>query len=222
MNLESIRFGQHQDPIYYRKGTSDEVVISSILGGREYAFPALFEPKVILDIGANIGVAAILMATIYPTATIYSFEPVKTNYDILLKNTLRFENIKTFPFGLGLARARELMYESDDPNNHGGFSLHPLGINDKKSQLIDIVYSDDFLHEMGVKEIDLIKIDTEGAEYDILHSIKLHYVKYILGELHGVRDFSLMQYLEENGFSVGIQKTMHCRISKFCAEKLLK
>lgn len=39
------------------------------------------EPKIIFDVGANMGIYSIFMAKYYPMATVYSFEPVKINYD---------------------------------------------------------------------------------------------------------------------------------------------
>ena len=48
------------------------------------------------------------------------------------------------------------------------------------------------MNDESINHVDLIKIDTEGAEYDILTSIKkelLTKTSWITGELHGNRDF---------------------------------
>lgn len=217
--LSVIRIGQHQDPLYYRKGTSDEIVIDSILSGREYPIPTTVSPKVIFDIGANIGAAAIFFAHLFPDAKIYSFEPVKENFEILKKNTDRYQNVKSFNFGLGSETSFREIFESSDPTNHGGFSLHSLGVNMSKSQMVQIKSCEEFFSENLIEPIDLIKIDTEGAEHSILTSFptdRLKNIQYIIGELHGTKDFELMAFLSQF-FDVGISKPVDSRISKFAA-----
>ena len=66
------------------------------------------------------------------------------------------------------------------------------------------------LAELGITKIDIIKIDTEGAEFDILTSIDpeiLARVQWILGELHRVRDCELLAYLVE-WFDLKVCKNM--------------
>ncbi len=50
----------------------------------------------------------------------------------------------------------------------------------------------------GIRDADLIKIDTEGVEHDILTGFPpdvLSKVTAVVGELHGVRDEELLGYL---------------------------
>jgi len=62
----------------------------------------------------------------------------------------------------------------------------------------------------------LIKIDTEGAEHDILTSIpaeSIKEVKWIIGELHGIagmqkKDFEVLTYLSDY-FEIDVRKTLH-------------
>jgi len=78
------------------------------------------------------------------------------------------------------------------------------------------------IQETGVTSIDLIKIDTEGAEYDILTSFKdefLNKTSWITGELHGNRDFELLNYLNDLGFSISLNKNIDSRLFMFNAGK---
>ena len=73
--------------LYFRDGTSDTIIINKNLNPNEkpeYQFPPM-PAKVILDIGANIGVTALRLAYQYPEATIYAFEPEPENFSILMK-----------------------------------------------------------------------------------------------------------------------------------------
>jgi len=78
---------------------------------------------------------------------------------------------------------------------------------------------DDVVRELNLARVDVIKIDTEGSEYDILTSLGhdfLGKVKWIYGELHGNRDFELLAFLSEQ-FDIGVKKTMDKRLFMFQA-----
>lgn len=219
--------------LHYRPNSSDAILIYDVLirpsravkPGKwftkklEYWVPKEVEPKVILDIGGNIGVTALYYANRYPEATIYSFEPVPSNYELLAKNTASFSNIKTFPFGLGNSNETLTIYPSSDEWNHGGFTLHQVKAKSVDGQVITVRNINEVLKELGIEEVDLIKIDTEGAEHDILTALDegtLKKAQWIIGELHGQKDFALLNYLSQF-FSVGVEKKPHRYLSFFNA-----
>ena len=75
------------------------------------------------------------------------------------------------------------------------------------------------MRELGIEFADVIKIDTEGSEYDILTSLGHEFlgkVKWIYGELHGNRDFELLAFLSEQ-FHIGVKKTIDKRLFMFQA-----
>ena len=58
-------------------------------------------PQVIFDIGANIGQSAIAFHALFPSAQIYSFEPVPDCFEELNVRTSGILNIHTFNIALG-------------------------------------------------------------------------------------------------------------------------
>ena len=185
-------------PIIYRPGTSDEAIIQTVLVDRkEYLFPT-FEPKIVFDVGANIGVTAVILANIYPKARIYSFEPVKENFDLLKENVVHYPNVAPLHMGLGDKTETRTIYASEDNANLGGFSTFIKNDRDiHLEQDINIIDVAKFCEKAGTP--DLIKIDVEGAEYEILSAIPdLQRVKWITGELHGINDYSLLGRLERD------------------------
>lgn len=75
------------------------------------------------------------------------------------------------------------------------------------------------LAENSLKEIDVIKIDTEGAEWDIPTAFPesvIRTAKFITGELHGNKDFALLEYLSR-WFEVGMRKKLSSRLFNFQA-----
>lgn len=194
-NLKQFVWRDDKPPVYYRPGTSDEAIIQTVLVERkEYTFVKM-SPKVVYDIGGNIGVLAVVLATIYPTAEVHSFEPVKSNFDIMELNTASYPNIKIHKYGLGGDTGSRRIWPSDDPNNHGGFSTT---IKNPKatSELIQIRDVASAFQEYGAPEV--IKIDVEGAEAEIFEAMpNLDRVKWISGELHGIRDFQVLDLLSK-------------------------
>lgn len=60
-------------------------------------------------------------------------------------------------------------------------------IDVEKFQIVDSISLDDFLTNNNIDEVELMKIDCEGAEYDIIYSSQLfknNIVKNIVGEFH--------------------------------------
>lgn len=91
---------------------------------------------------------------------VYTFEPVYSNYECLLKNTDGIRNI--FRHNLGLSDAEktiEIKYEKNKENNHGsGYGVESTN-GDIKTITID---------SLSLPYCGLIQLDVEGMELDVL------------------------------------------------------
>ncbi len=75
-------------------------------------FLTLLQPHFhVLDIGANVGIMAVLMARRCPQGRVYAFEPVPDNYRALQQvvGAYRLDNVSTFPLALGDRRGTVAM-----------------------------------------------------------------------------------------------------------------
>ena len=217
------RYVWRRKPIYYRPGTSDIELIYKVLlksGSKaEYSVPNWLKPRVVLDIGGNIGIASIYFAYHFPEARVYSFEPVPDNVALLRKNTAPYPNIQVCPVALGADDGGFDMNASDDPHNFGGFSFFEQGSDTQRKLRVEQRNPKTLFRELGVDQVDLIKIDTEGAEYDILTAFDqdmLRRTTWITGELHGEKDFELLAFLSP-WFEIAARKTMGKRLFMFTA-----
>ena len=204
--------------IHYRPGGSDVENITKKLLKREseYWLPPQFEPRSILDLGANIGIASIDFALRYPQASIIAVEPVAANFQLLQKNISRLQNIRALNVAVGKHDERAVLRGAGQ-----SFRTQPVSVRSKASRREETTVRDlnALLAELGITQIDLIKIDVEGAEYDVLTSLDpglLRRVKWIVGELHGVRDFALLDYLS-TWFEIDGRKTITKECWKFHA-----
>lgn len=224
--LYTYKWNNHR--VYYRPGTSDRGLVYNILIQKkkkaEYYIPDIANPTIILDIGANIGITAIWMASKFPSAKIFCFEPMQDNFNILKKNIEPYKNIAAYNFGLGATTNYVDIYANEEIENMGGFSLHQLdndgenfGTEGSVYAKIEIRNAADFISELNITTIDIIKIDTEGSEYDILTSIPqstLSNTQWIMGELHGVKNFETLRLLDK-WFSIGMKKKLKSNLFQF-------
>lgn len=186
-------------PFYFRDNTSDVQIIKENLEQSGYQFPPELDPMIILDIGGNIGATALRLSQTYKDAKVFSFEPESINFDIFKKNTVWNPSIQGFNVGLGAETKTAVLKKGEDLRSRGGYTLYEVGAGADHEE-VHILNAADALSNLGVTKVDMIKIDTEGAEFDILTTIPkeiLSQVQWIAGELHGTKDFEALKYLSE-------------------------
>jgi len=122
--------------------------------------------KVIIDIGANIGTFSILAAKKYPQAKIYSYEPVKSTYNLLRQNIMlnKISNINTFRYGVSNEKRKTALYVG----NASGLSSTTKRGKTFNIEIISMVTLKDIFDMNKINKCDLLKMDCEGGEYSIL------------------------------------------------------
>ena len=206
----NVRFRDRRFRVQTRGKTIDTQLIRQILcEDSEYRLPVPLQPRVIFDIGANIGITTLYYATVYPQAHIYCFEPLPENVELLRFNTAALINrVTVVPKGLGQRNGTFLFHPSNDPANLGGGSYHMAGNGPNRGIHLPVTTVDAVCQKFGIGQIDLFKIDAEGAELDILKGIPqplLDGASALVGELHGVGDLDFLQRLSTS-YNVGISK----------------
>jgi FkbM family methyltransferase len=216
------------EDVHYRCGTSDVGLVYDVLlkprAKAEYWLPTGLEAGVVLDIGANVGVTSRYLAHRFPRARVHAFEPVADNVELLRRNAACCERIVCHPYGLG-PKDGEFELRAPDARgyNRGGYSLVAEGtIGAVVRAPIRNVRA--VLKELEMREVDVIKIDTEGAEYQILSAFPeevLSKVSWIYGELHCAHiaaptGFKVLDHLSP-WFDVEVHKSMFKRTYFFDA-----
>ena len=171
-------------PIFVRISTTDASVLRQVLFERHYDFELKTPPKVIIDAGANIGLASIFFANRYPDATIIAIEPEVSNFGLLEKNVQPYPRIKAVHAALWKENGEINLV---DPGlGHHGFQTTQGDNSQGKRSLVRAVTVDSLMKEMGIEHVDVLKIDVEGAEKDVFeHSGNwIEKVDIIMAELH--------------------------------------
>jgi FkbM family methyltransferase len=204
-----------------RPGTTDEHLVGEILH-REgmYRLPDSIKPRVIFDVGANIGIAALYFACVYPEAQIYCFEPLPENLQLLRRNVAPFgSRIVVVPAGLFDAQGSFEYHMSDNPQSFGGGTFCGIGDDPNRVLHLPVVTAAAAMQTLEVEHVDVFKLDTEGAELPILKgvpdAVRRNAQAYI-GELHGKGDWEVCQWLTQTHV-VGVQKRWDRRCFPFLA-----
>ena len=156
-----------------------EVLREVFLDGEYGGYEA--EPRVVVDLGANIGVSVWWFAIAHPDARIFAVEPDPRAYALLERNTAPLSNVRTVRAAVG-DRDGEMRFFTGEETWVSSTVRH-----DQATEEIVVPGRtlDGLLDEWGVESIDLLKIDIEGAEYDVLRtSGVLDSVPLVLGEYH--------------------------------------
>jgi len=133
------------------------------------------QPKVIFDIGANIGEVTCEMLDFFPAVTVYAFEPAATTFRLLEGNTRQFgERVQRHQIGFSQQSEHAWL---NTTTFHGTNSLLPISddfariaphIQGTGKEQIRLVCLDDFVQQQKISHIDLVKIDVEGWERQVL------------------------------------------------------
>ena len=148
------------------------------LAGLESNIPA---DSTIIDIGANAGYFTLFAASLYPRAKIFSFEPVPVNYAQLKRNRNlnSTREINCFPQAVaGLAGVINLTFDPSDSFTTSATMFASEKVAEK-SLAVPCVTLEQLMDENGLEKCDLLKMDCEGAEYDILYNCSPEYLQRI-------------------------------------------
>ena len=132
------------------------------------------QPKVIFDVGANVGEYSLLVSNHCTEASIYSFEPVSKTYAMLQETLEDHASKKITPINKGFYRENKKQLINIYPG-HEHASLHDikgLAYSIQAQEEIELITGDDFIRDMGLTKVDLLKMDVEGAEMDALVGLK--------------------------------------------------
>ena len=163
----SVRTPQGEIPFRVFDTSAGQSLATDVLEGRTYPrLNFLQDVRTILDVGANVGAAALFFALHYPQALVFAFEPYPQAYQLLVQNLSAFGRVRTFAFGLLDRDVRVPLYLSRvDPATN---SISVSGLNSTQSEEVVLRKASTVVEELQIREIDILKIDTEGCEVPIL------------------------------------------------------
>lgn len=138
-----------------------------------------FAPRIIVDIGAHIGSFTALVSKYFPEAEIYSFEPLRHHYRLLVRNSPKRRGWPRNLAVLGFYGGEE------------GRDIYPGNEFERayrSRQLSNAISVEQLFSKFKLPRIDFLKIDCEQSEVNIFreldHLDRLKDITVISGEWH--------------------------------------
>jgi FkbM family methyltransferase len=216
----------HMDSLDVKIPEREVFRLKNIFNDNEYSLPNGFEIEddgVIVDIGANVGAFAIYAKSWNKNASVYCFEPNPQVLPLLESNTQNFSNIDKKFVALGDTDG-ELTLTQHPINTGQSTTSH--NVEGGKTLSVEVQHAGRALQRADITEIDVLKIDTEGAEVSILKGLKefLPVTKVVMLEYHTEEDRRQIDNLLHvfRLYSADVQQLWGIGTVKYVNQKLLK
>lgn len=184
------------DKTVYLESYNEFFILNEIFISKCYEF-ITNDNLVVIDIGANIGLASLFFSTKSNIKKIYAFEPVTTTFNQAKQNFKLNPNNKVVEIknvGLGLVDKVESFVFNENLKGNTG-TLGSLNINESSKEAkkveVNIKRASPIIEQIISQNNEykaFLKIDCEGAEYDIFKDFEatdiLNKVDYIIMEWH--------------------------------------
>lgn len=165
--------------------------------------------KVIIDVGGYIGDSVLVLSELNPS-TIYTFEAVPENYE-LLKKTMQLNHISNYVaerVALGAETGTQIMHVCGS----GSSSTEREGITFREDVQVPVITLDEYVQQHEIKNIGLIKVDIEGSEPEFLKGAKKTICEQkpilLLSIYHNAHDFFELKPLLES-WNLGYRFDIH-------------
>ncbi|MBN1970391.1 MAG: FkbM family methyltransferase [Candidatus Delongbacteria bacterium] len=172
-----------------------------------YFFKTDKKAPLIFDIGAHIGLATIYFKSVYPNSIIYAFEPNPDLFKLLTLNIEQNHLNNVYCINSAISNktgTSEFFIDSSNKQwlSTGSFyNNHCRDDQENNKILVKTLNLDSQIN----KEVDLLKIDAEGAENKILLNFtKFSLIKNIILEYHsidGKKPNKIMRLFRKKGFT---------------------
>jgi FkbM family methyltransferase len=176
-------------------------------------------PKpVCFDVGANEGQTIELLQETFRNPKIYSFEPAREIFAKLTARKFRSEVfLNNFAFGSENGRMPFNNYEDSCLSSFleldGNLENRFRGVHIKNREVVEVRTMDSFVQENGITRIDLLKVDTQGFDFEVLRgatkTLKSNLIGSVLVELNFVKMYQsqsdahlIVQFLTEQNLQL--------------------
>jgi len=129
------------------------------------------EKTIIVDVGAQIGLFTIKVAKLNPKSIIIAVEPEPNNFKLLMQNIKLNKLHNVLPVNCALGDKKDIVNLYLNNEDLGG---HSLICRDSAAIKVLMITIDELIGKLNIeaKNVSLIKIDVEGAEYSVLLGAK--------------------------------------------------
>jgi FkbM family methyltransferase len=198
-----LQLGEQQVELQLRPYCGDLFVFHEVFLDGCYHIPPAWagDVRVVVDLGANVGMTTLYLARAFPDARFVCVEPDAHNASILRHNVSWLKDRARVLEGAVSDEPGEALFDSSD-HSWGGKLLRQ---GETGGHAVRCFTMDEIMAAYHLDTIDILKVDIEGAEEQLFGGAGewLSKVKLIVIELHGVYSIERFQLdVARYGFKV--------------------
>jgi len=156
---------------------------------REYEIPGLnwLSVRTVVDAGANVGAATLWLCERAPHAQVFALEPGRSAAEACRRNVQRngfSDRVTVLNVALG-DRPGTAFFHPGPASVNATVNPSPQGLDDYE---VPVITLEQLMNDNELRSLDVLKLDCEGAEYDVLMNADtglLHRIGAMVGEFHG-------------------------------------
>ena len=164
---------------------------------------------IVIDVGGHIGLFSLYASQFCKSGSIFTFEPVKENFELLSENlsSNNLCNVKPFNLAVSNSNSSVKLYLNEDAAGHSMFSESSQSINVNSISLQQI------FDDNNITNCDFLKLGCEGSEYEIIKNLPTEYFKkikkmiieYHMADTHPELLDELMEILKSQHYKLEIK-----------------
>lgn len=202
--------------VRYKSVKNLRFLFREVFLNQEYHFHSDRQSPVIMDCGSNIGMSVLYFKLTYPHSTILAFEPNPDSFACLRENIElnSLQQVTSIPSALGGAVGECALFVDDSQSGSIIASTRPERLAGRQKAPAVLQVQSCRLSQHIDQEIDFLKLDVEGAEFEVIQELfqsgKLSWIGQIGIEYHHHIEAGqdalgrLLLLLEEAGFGYQI------------------
>lgn len=146
--------------------------------------------KTVVDVGANVGLFSLAARSFFPKARIHAYEP-NPRLTVFLKHQAEVGKYQIFPEAVG---ANPGMVRMEDHRD----SVLGMVSNDFAGTIKKITFRSAIERLNSAGEVDLLKMDCEGGEWEILQDAdSMRRIRFLRAEYHLMGQYTHDDFIEK-------------------------
>lgn len=140
-------------------------------------------PQVCVDVGANVGSFSYYAAPHFKN--VYAFEAVQSTFETARDNLQNASNVELYNLAAYNVDDKDVTITEHTSGLSGDSSIYANNNNESlQSESCKTISLEGIFDLCDIDFIDYLKVDCEGAEYDLLYNKDLSQINFMVMELH--------------------------------------